>query len=115
MMNQSLMQQALKRKKANGFDISITIEPMDGEKDMAQGDEENKELGMAPDATPIGQKQDEKDQLLGEMSLDKPEVPGEEVMDNTQKQEDAGLIQEALSRLGRGTMAHKIGMGKKKF
>lgn len=88
---QNAMVEALQRRKAKGLDLTILIGPH-GEAEMPGGAEsqkdDEKELGMAPDAEQIG-----KDMPEGQMDADS----------------DKALIAQELEKagLGKGSLMHK--------
>lgn len=116
MTRPSPMAQALKNKKAQGFDITISILPNDdvaenGDAVDAMGgvdsEKEEKELGLAPKATVLGEEADAKDVMQGKDSHN-PDLSTEEWM-----QKDSPMDKEAFkTNLMKGGMG-KLGMLKK--
>ena len=96
-MNQKALNDALRLRKARGLDLTIVIEGEDegGEKEK----QEQKELGLAPDATPI------KDEESGE------EVPMQPMMGQAQPNAalDQAVIEEMLAKgpTGKGVLANR--------
>ncbi len=113
-MDHKAMQQALMRNKAKGLDITILL-GAPGEQvehgNMGDGpsdEDESKELNLAPDATPLGQEQDEKDETLGHLGHDKNMTPGEELINPTAMSDKQVVEQEmAKHRFGKGSLAHQ--------
>lgn len=82
--NPDLMREALRQKKAGALDLTIIIgdpnaggtsksltigesgDPADTDLSTEEDEDDQKTLGLAPDATPLGETQDENDEDLGE-------------------------------------------------
>lgn len=75
MKNCNPMVDALRKHKGQGIDINIML---GGSPDSDQRDEEQKELGFAPDGTDVSKSEDEME--MADAGLMKPlqEMPGEE-------------------------------------
>lgn len=111
------MMEALKRRKEKGLDIAIIV---GGHDDKASGpmmgdpDQDQKELGLAPDAEKVGEERDMKDMKDGAMGHDAEKMmPGTEVMNGTGNHPDAMqdkmMMEQELKKMhmGRGSIAHR--------
>lgn len=125
--NHAAMLEALKRKKAHGVDLTVMI-GHPGEHPAMQGgdahdapglhgdetdDEDQKELGLAPEAEEIGESTDEKDRELASEGHEGNHVPGEEIINHPPApgEEGHGLMPGHLSghgQLGRHSMHNRI-------
>lgn len=111
------MLQALKDKKAKGLDVTILLgHPHDGQDEPLHdstkdemSDDDSKELGLAPDATELGEDQDQKDMALGKSGHHDNMMPGEEMIDHPDEEEDKKLIEEELAKahMGKRSMVHR--------
>ena len=87
MKPKNAMAEALQKRKARGLDLAIIVggaEPMDSDRPI-DGDDEKEEreaLGLAPEATEIGDKETMQDEEVGKASHDALRLrPGEQMMD----------------------------------
>lgn len=114
-MSQNPMLEALKNKKAHGIDVTLIMAgPHNTEDPMAMDEDERKELDLAPDATPIGEEQDKKDEALGKAGHHDNMMPGAEQINHPDAKQDKMLIEEELAKahMGKRSLAHH-GMMKK--
>lgn len=128
-MNHEAMLAALRNKKARGLDSAILIAPMHagGGEALHQDDisnehegheghkgeehDDSKEMDLAPsDAAPLGDEHDEMNAEIGHIAHDKNMMPGEEIVNHPEDQDDAKLIAHALAQghFGKRSVAHRM-------
>ena len=119
-MKPNPMMEALRQKKARGLDVTILLGGgHEGQEEpLEDADQERKELGLAPDATPLGHDQDERDVAQGQAGHHENMMPGEEIENHPDAAEDKALIENVLasSHLGKNSVhrkTHAKGMMKK--
>lgn len=110
-MDQKLMQRALQNRKADGLDITILLGVPPGTNVQAQ--EEAKELGMAPDANPLGSADDAKAVALGNMAHQDNMMPGGEITEQPNEAEKKATILAELAKLGKGFIGGRLADKKK--
>lgn len=132
--NHAAMQEALKRKKAHGIQLTITVghpgdkpgasamEDHDGAPHEGEGhgvdpeeDRDRKELNLAPEATEIGEEADKKDEAIGHATHTGNLTPGAELINHPDPEGDKKMIEEALSKghFGSRSLHRRAMVGKK--